>query len=226
MTLITPPKPHTSALPLPIIWLGKLFLFFTRWKIRGQLPGFDKWMVVEYPHTSNWDAFVYVHFAAGHGLRSNWMVKNDWTKNRYVGWFFRAIGAVGVDRSGARDTVQQVVDEINRRDKITLIITPEGTRKHTKYLKAGFYWIAYHAKIPMVLATADYRTKEVILGPAYMATGDMEADLKVLFEWFKDKVDGARYPEKAGVLAVRPGSAQSGLTLGGSKSSAGEATDA
>lgn len=213
MTLITTDKKFKPALPRPIIWLGKFLSRLTGWGREGEMPGFDKWIAVEYPHTSNWDGLVFLRFAAAEGMRSNWMIKDQWTKG-WIGKFFLRVGAIGIDRSSSKDTVQQMVEAINQREKVVLVITPEGTRKHTSHLKAGFYWIAYHAKIPMVLATADYRTKKVIMGPAFMATGDIDADTKVMFEWFKDKVAGAYYPEKAGNLFIRR-SAQQGINIGG-----------
>ncbi|MCU0476762.1 MAG: 1-acyl-sn-glycerol-3-phosphate acyltransferase [Anaerolineae bacterium] len=209
MTLIQSPKPFKPSLPLPLVWLGKLFVAVSGWKFRGEFPGFDKWMLVEYPHTSNWDGFLYMIFASALGLRSNWMVKDSVTKN-FFGRIFLKFGAIPIDRSASRDTVQSIVEAVKKRDRVTLLITPEGTRKHTPYLKAGFYWISYHAQIPMTLITADYRTKEIIVGPSYMPTGDLEADLKVFYEWFKDRPAGARYPENAGTFAVKPSSLKGG----------------
>lgn len=219
MTLIIPEKKFVPSLPRPWMWLGKLIWRLSGWRLTGELPGFDKWMAVEYPHTSNWDAYTFLVFAAAHGMRSNWMIKNDWTKG-FIGSLFLRAGAIGVDRSGGQDTVQQIVEKINARDRLALVITPEGTRKHTSHIKAGFYWIAYHSKTPMTLVSADYRSKEIIIGPSYMATGDIEADMKIFFEWFKDRAAGAMYPEKSGNLFLRR-SAKAGLNAGGDSADEG-----
>lgn len=212
MTLVTHEKKFVPSLPRLWMWIGKFLWRITGWKKVGEIPGLDKWMAVEYPHTSNWDGFLFLMFAAAHGMRSNWMIKNDWTKG-WIGKFFLRAGAIGVDRSGGQDTVQQIVDEVNKRERVALVITPEGTRKHTSHFKAGFYWIAYHAKMPMTLVTADYRTKEIIFGPTYMATGDIEADIQLFFEWFKDKAAGGKYPDQAGNLFLRR-SAKAGINAG------------
>jgi len=218
MTLITSEKPFVPTLPRPIIWLGKLLSRITGWGRQGDMPGFDKWIAVEYPHTSNWDGLLFLRFAAAEGMRSNWIIKDQWTKG-WIGKFFLAVGAIGIDRTSSHDTVQQIVDAINQRERVVIVITPEGTRKHTSHIKAGFYWIAYHSKTPMVVVTADYRTKKIILGPAYMATGDIDADMAIMFEWFKDKVAGAKYPDQAGNLFIRR-SARAGLNSGKPEDSA------
>jgi len=69
------------------------------------------------------------------------------------------------------------------------------------------------------VVSADYRTKKIILGPAYMATGDIDADMAIMFEWFKDKVAGAKYPDQAGNLFIRR-SARAGLNSGKPEDSA------
>jgi 1-acyl-sn-glycerol-3-phosphate acyltransferase len=209
MTLITSEKKFVPSLPRFWRWLGKLVTRISGWGREGEIPGFDKWIAAEYPHTSNWDGFLFLQFAASEGMRSNWVIKDQWTKG-WIGKLFLAAGAIGVDRTSSQDTVQQMVHAINQREKVVLVITPEGTRKHTSHIKAGFYWIAYHSKTPIVLVTADYRTKKIIFGPSYMATGDIEADMAKFFEWFKDKPAGAKYPEQAGNLFIRR-SAKAGL---------------
>ena len=67
---------------------------------------------------------------------------------------------------------------------------PEGTRSKTRYWKTGFYYIALGAKVPIVMAYMDYEKKISGLGPVFMPTGDIEADMvkiKAFYAPFKGK---------------------------------------
>jgi hypothetical protein len=54
---------------------------------------------------------------------------------------------------------------------------PEGTRGRTTHWKTGFYYIALEAGVPIVLAYMDYARKVSGLGPVFVPTGDVDADM-------------------------------------------------
>ena len=71
-----------------------------------------------------------------------------------------------------------------------LIVPPEGTRSKVRYWKTGFYYIALGAKVPIVMAYMDYEKKISGLGPVFLPTGDIEADMvkiKAFYAPFKGK---------------------------------------
>jgi 1-acyl-sn-glycerol-3-phosphate acyltransferase len=73
---------------------------------------------------------------------------------------------------------------------VQLIVPPEGTRSKVRYWKTGFYYIALGAKVPIVMAYMDYEKKISGLGPVFMPTGDIEADMvkiKAFYAPFKGK---------------------------------------
>jgi 1-acyl-sn-glycerol-3-phosphate acyltransferase len=101
---------------------------------------------------------------------------NDPIWTQYLRW----LGGVPVDRRTSHNYVQQIADLIHSRDRIMLMIAPEGTRGRAGEWKTGFYYIALGAKVPMVCGMMDYGRKVVSLGRAIMPTGDYEADMAVL----------------------------------------------
>ena len=81
-----------------------------------------------------------------------------------------------------------------------LAITPEGTRKKTAHWKSGFYYIALGARVPMQLAFLDYRRKAGGLGPLIMPSGNIEADMAVMRDFFSGIV--GKRPDQAGDIQL------------------------
>jgi 1-acyl-sn-glycerol-3-phosphate acyltransferase len=105
-----------------------------------------------------------------------------------VAGFFRWCGGVPVDRAKPQGLVEQTVQAIQVADHFQLVITPEGTRKKVGQWKQGFYHIAKKACIPVVAGYVDSHTKTCGIGPSFALTDDIEADIKIMQAFFKDKV--------------------------------------
>ena len=91
--------------------------------------------------------------------------------------------------------VEASVRELTSGNIGYLVIAPEGTRKRVERWKSGFYHIAHGAKVPIVLGFLDYKRKIGGFGPSIVATGDMEADMERIQEFYL-KITAKR-PEKA-----------------------------
>ena len=114
----------------------------------------------------------------------------------------RWAGGVPINRSTTVNAVDQVVDAFNSHEHMALIIAPEGTRSLTEYWKTGFYYIALKAKVPIVFAYVDYSRKRCGAGTYFMPTGDIDADFKLIQDFYADKV--GRHPEKQGPIVLPP----------------------
>ena len=90
------------------------------------------------------------------------IIKDAHTKAWY-GPIVKALGGVGVDRSQKNDLINFVVNEF-KKDDFSLVITPEGTRSWVPKWRKGFYHMAIAAKVPIVVAAGDFRTKQIHLG--------------------------------------------------------------
>jgi 1-acyl-sn-glycerol-3-phosphate acyltransferase len=167
-----------------------LFRFVLRvfgWRIVGQLPDIPKFVVVGAPHTSNWDFVMFLALAFVLKGNLRYMGKKEIFRWPVAG-FFRWCGGVPVDRSKSQGLVEQTVQAIQEADHFQLVITPEGTRSKVREWKRGFYHIAKQACIPVVAGYVDSRTRTCGIGPSFPLTDDIEADIKTMQAFFKDKV--------------------------------------
>ena len=166
--------------------IARFFFKLTGWTIRGGIPPeIKKCVLIAAPHTSSWD-FIYGSFAwTLFGLKVNYLIKKEWFKFPF-GMFFRALGGIPVDRGRATNFVDAMVDLVNRKEKIIVLITPEGTRKKVDKWKTGFYHLARKSNIPVFLGKINYQAKEAFIGPSFIPTGDMEKDFEMIREFYKD----------------------------------------
>ena len=182
----------TTIFNTPLITpaLRGLFRFSLRilgWSVVGQLPDIPKFVIVGAPHTSNWDFVMFLALAFILKGNLRYMGKKELFRWPFEG-FFRWCGGVPVDRSKHQGLVEQTVQAIQEADHFQLVITPEGTRKKVGQWKLGFYHIAKNAGIPIVTGYVDSSTKTCGIGPIFTLTDDMEADIRAMQTFFKDKV--------------------------------------
>ncbi|MEN9559950.1 MAG: hypothetical protein RLZZ502_1161 [Pseudomonadota bacterium] len=145
------------------------------WKVTACEPP-AKAVIIIAPHTSNWDFLIGILGKWDKNLDLKFLSKDSLLRGP-LGWWFKYVGAVAVDRNAAHGLVQQVVNEFKQKEHFLLAIAPEGTRKFTPHWKSGFYRIALAAKVPIGLATIDVRKKEIRLENYYMPSGDEAVDM-------------------------------------------------
>jgi len=172
----------------------KILLKLLGWKVKGEAPlNIKKMIIVEAPHTSNWDYFYGMVCIYSVGLKVNVVIKKElffWP----LGPVLKALGGIPIDRSGTSNKVEALAELFNKQQVMRLAITPEGTRSLTTKWKKGFYYVALKAGVPIFLTALDYKNKTGILGDIFYPTGNFEKDFEKI-EAFYRKV-GARYPEK------------------------------
>lgn len=181
--------------------IGWLYLRGAGWKIGPPPPAIDKYLIVGHPHTSNWDVPVMLALEFVYDVRVFWLGKHTLFRPP-LGRFMRFLGGIPIDRTSHRNYVEQIADEFRRAKQMALVVTPQGTRKRVEYWKSGFYWIAMAAKLPLTLAYMDWGTRETGFGPTFMPSGDLDADMKLIAEFYKDKV--GKYPDQTTPPRVRP----------------------
>lgn len=94
---------------------------------------------------------------------------------------------------------QKMIDLFNKRDKLTLAVTPEGTRSATTNWKTGFLHIANEAKVPILLGVIDFKNKQVRLNDEFNPTGNIESDLSEVKNYYANMGKFAKYPDKFSV---------------------------
>lgn len=186
---------------LPVLLLWRL----SGWRAKGGLPDNDKLILIAAPHTSNWDYVAMFALAAHVRRRPQTLLKASATQWPIVGTLLRWLGAIPIDRSKSNNAVQQAADLIKARDRVVLVIAPEGTRKRADHWRSGFYHIAVAADVPIVLGYLDYKNKIGAAGPTLYPTGDIDADMQIIKDFYDEHGYG-KYPDNASPARVRSSS--------------------
>lgn len=166
--------------------LSALILKLAGWKLEVKAPDFDKCIICVAPHTSNWDFIIGKLAYSAIGRKAGFLMKSEWFFFP-LGLFFRAIGGIPVvrDRKGGQSMVAAIVDKFNASERLAIAITPEGTRSRTAKWRTGFLYISLQAHVPCVLAAIDYKRKLVVLDRVFRPSGDVEADMRAIKDYYK-----------------------------------------
>jgi 1-acyl-sn-glycerol-3-phosphate acyltransferase len=140
-------------------FLSGIILRLMGWKINPIVPdNINKCVLVMGPHTSNWDfvigrlAFFYL------GVKPKIIIKKELFFPP-MGWILRGLGGIPVDRKKKNNMTDYAVNLFAANEKLFLLFTPEGTRKHNPNWKKGFYYISKKAQVPIVICYMDYASK-------------------------------------------------------------------
>lgn len=196
-----PPTSRQPEVPAILSAFSRIVFGLAGWQVETTAPDLPKFVAIGVPHTSNWDAVIMLFMALVLRLRIYWIGKHTLFRPPFGG-LLRALGGIPLNRDSTRNAVAQAVDFLNTRRQAVLVISPEGTRRHTAHWKTGFYYIAQGAGVPVVLGYVDYRRKRCGLGPALVPSGDIEADLAIIRDFYRDKTP--RHPEKMSEIVLPP----------------------
>jgi 1-acyl-sn-glycerol-3-phosphate acyltransferase len=177
---------HDTPMGKPVLRRLALVIFrFTGWKPAGKRPYISKYVIIAAPHTSNWDFFYTICLAFILEIEPFIMMKSSWF-SWPMGPFLRWLGAIPVDRSKSTHVVARSIQAFRAYPRMVLVVPPSGTRRKVMYWKTGFYHIAMGANVPIVLGYLDYRRKVGGIGPVFHPTGNMEADMKIIQDFYAD----------------------------------------
>jgi 1-acyl-sn-glycerol-3-phosphate acyltransferase len=157
-------------------WIGRLWMWFFRWDVVGEVPAGEKFVLIGAPHTSNWDfpfgLFTFYIFR----LKVSWIGKDTLFKKPFGG-VMRWLGGIAIDRNSRNGVVDQIAQRFRESRKLVIAIAPSGTRKKSEYWKSGFYWIAHTAQVPILCGYLDYDRREACLGLSFIPTGNVKEDM-------------------------------------------------
>lgn len=174
---------------------SKFILKLAGWKVRVTVPDYPKAIICVAPHTSNWDFIIGKLAYASVGRKAGFLMKKSWFFFP-LGYIFRAMGGIPVSRGGKgnESSVDRLVDLFNKKERLSLAITPEGTRSLTTHWRTGFLNIARMANIPVELAVIDFKDKEARIEQTFYPTGDNDSDMRAIKDYYK--CAAGKYPEK------------------------------
>jgi 1-acyl-sn-glycerol-3-phosphate acyltransferase len=180
--------------------ISRLILGLLGWRVDfgSDIP--SKFLLITYPHTSNWDFIFSLLIQWVLGIKIYWVAKNSLFKGP-LKIIMHKLNAIPVNRAFPKNFITSTVEKFDSGDKIVIAIAPEGTRKKTKYLKTGFYEIALKANVAIVLGYLDYSKKIGGLGISISPCGEIHKDLELFRNFYNGKV--ALNPEKTTPLEVK-----------------------
>lgn len=181
-------------------FLSLFILKLFGWQLDQQQPTQHRYVLIAYPHTSNWDFILGMLTKWAMGMPLNWVAKHSifWGPFKPM---FKAMGGVPLNRDKTRGFISKNIELFQQRQSFVLGLMPEGTRSKTEYWKSGFYHIAHGAKVPIALAYMDYKNKKVGVGKVVNTTGDIQADFENIKAFYKD-ITGYQ-PDNASRLAIK-----------------------
>lgn len=161
------------------IWIAIVKL--CGWKFRlpvpGERPELRRCVFAVAPHTAVSDFLVGAAYLWSLDVNGKIFIKKEFFRGP-LGPILRRLGAVSIDRGNRHnDMVGAAVREFATGDDLSIVITPEGTRKPVKRWKRGFWEIVSQAGVPIVPAYLDFSKKEVGLFDTVWPSGDFDADV-------------------------------------------------
>lgn len=159
-----------------------------RWKItpgEDSLPVEKKALFLFAPHTSFYDFVVGYLYFRSLGGKLHVMIKKEAFKGLF-GKLLRKLGGFPIDRSHSQGTMVQLIHAVEESDSFYLCICPEGTRKAVRRWKSGYHTIATQTGMPVFLAHADFKKREVGYGRIFPLGNDPREDtLRIQAEYAK-----------------------------------------
>ncbi|MDE6272775.1 MAG: 1-acyl-sn-glycerol-3-phosphate acyltransferase [Muribaculaceae bacterium] len=174
---------------LALKWFG--------WEVKISAPRRDKCVICVAPHTSNWDFIIGLAAYQSLGRSANFLMKKFWFFFP-LKYLLKAFGGIPVEssRKTGKSLVSQIIEDFKSREYLNLAVTPEGTRSRVETWRTGFLQIALGAGVPVQLGVIDFSNKKIIIEREYLPTGNIEADMKHVKEYYSHFPEAARYPEK------------------------------
>lgn len=163
-----------------------------KWKIKGNLEGIPKSIVVVAPHTSYWDAVIGKYFLMRLGIKHVFLSKRTLFHFPF-GLFMRAFGAIPVGNVKGHNAINDVAEMLQKTGTLHVVICPEGGFPATQKWNPGFYYMALKAEVPIVVAYIDYQKKEAGIKGIISDLSDIKSVYRQLALYY----DGvtACYPE-------------------------------
>ena len=167
-------------------WLSATYFRLAGWTFVGSVPADEpKLVAIGYPHTTNWDFFVYLAVADHFGLRTRFLMHEGLFVGP-LGWLLRRWGGIAV-QGGSKDIVATMVATFDTADALVLTIAPVGTRAGGSTGKSGFWRLADGADVPVLMGFVDGETKQMGFGPSLRVNGDPETWMEHAQAFYGDK---------------------------------------
>ncbi len=180
--------------------IAKAVIKLLGWKAVGKMPNAPKYILVGYPHTSNYDTLIGIFIFLSMGVHIKWIGKQSLFKGP-VGWLIKKTGGIPVNRQKSQNFVRNIQTVFNKYDRLVIALSPEGTRQKTDFWRTGFYYMALAAQVPIALGYLDYPTKTGGFGPLIWPSGNIKQDMEKIRTFYQG-IHG-KYPQLEGAIRIK-----------------------
>jgi 1-acyl-sn-glycerol-3-phosphate acyltransferase len=171
--------------------IAQFLLRLSGWRMAdGIPPEAQRCVIIAAPHTSNWDIWYARLGFYIMDIPLRFTIKKEWMRFPFKA-LIKGLGGLPIDRRPRQDTgerpsyVELMAELFEQHQRIAVMVTPEGTRSLRKQWKTGFYYAALKAGVPICLGYLDYANKLAGVGPAIYPSGDLEADMRQIMDFYR-----------------------------------------
>jgi hypothetical protein len=190
--------------------LGRLVLKIINWDVVGNLPDKKRIIIASAPHSSTFDAIyayfvclaldVKFYFLGSVSIFTRIVVPLPFKKNpdklgiphpfgKLQNRVLLNFGGIPVWRAKSEGVTQQVIDQLQTKEKFVLYLTVEGEMKTNSTIKSGFHYIGKALDATVVPTKIDYKNRRFELMGELPLTDSVEDDKNALMEYY-DLVEG------------------------------------
>ena len=190
--------------------LGRLVLKIVIWDAVGNLPDKKRIIIASAPHSSTFDAIyayfvclaldVKFYFLGSVSMFTRIVVPLPFKKNpdklgiphpfgKLQNRVLLNFGGIPVWRAKSKGVTQQVIDQLQTKEKFVLYLTVEGEMKTNSTIKSGFHYIGKALDATVVPTKIDYKNRRFELMGELPLTDSVEDDKNALMEYY-DLVEG------------------------------------
>ena len=175
------------------------------WDVVGNLPDKKRIIIASAPHSSTFDAIyayfvclaldVKFYFLGSVSMFTRIVVPLPFKKNpdklgiphpfgKLQNRVLLNFGGIPVWRAKSKGVTQQVIDQLQTKEKFVLYLTVEGEMKTNSTVKSGFHYIGKALNATVVPTKIDYKNRRFELMGELPLTDSVEDDKNALMEYY------------------------------------------
>ena len=183
--------------------IGRFVLKVVNWDIVGNLPDKKRIIIASAPHSSTFDAvYAYIvclatdlkfYFLGSVSMFTRIVIPLPFKKNpdklgiphpfgQMQNKLLLEFGGIPVWRAKSTGVTQQVIDQLQSKDKFILYLTVEGEMKSNETIKTGFHYIGRALDATVVPTKIDYKNRRFELMDELVLTDSVDVDKNALMD--------------------------------------------
>ena len=183
--------------------IGRFVLKVVNWDIVGNLPDKKRIIIASAPHSSTFDAiYAYLvclatdlkfYFLGSVSMFTRIVIPLPFKKNpdklgiphpfgKMQNKLLLEFGVIPVWRAKSTGVTQQVIDQLQSKDKFILYLTVEGEMKTNETIKTGFHYIGRALDATVVPTKIDYKNRRFELMDELVLTDSVDVDKNALMD--------------------------------------------